>query len=292
MLGTSEYANAIASRNDANGLDPADWDFRGEYYVGPSEEMADAYGHARWDDDIPFANDDLGKCGHCGTPHYHGAVFHNHKTGEWLAIGNVCASQFFEFPSKKAYFEAQAAKAKKCREQREEAERQAAQFLVDRPELVEAFKTEHHIIQDIHGKLRKYGSISEKQADLVLKIAREAAERIAEPKPQPIPEELLEGRHEFKGVVLGFKEQESPFGGSFYHGPNMITKMVFRDDRGFTLYGTAVSTDDGYDKGDRVAFFARVERSDRDKCFGFFSRPTKARTLDTEGSGRNAESAE
>jgi hypothetical protein len=46
-------------------------------------------------------------------------------------------------------------------------------FLADKPELALAFKVEHPTIQDIAGKLERYGSISEKQINFVMSLARE-----------------------------------------------------------------------------------------------------------------------
>jgi len=54
--------------------------------------------------------------------------------------------------------------------------------------------------------------------------------------------------------------------------------MTVRDDRGFTVWGSQPSS--LYPEvGDRIEFTASVERSDRDECFGFFKRPTKARII-------------
>jgi hypothetical protein len=46
-------------------------------------------------------------------------------------------------------------------------------FLADKPELAAAFKVEHPTIQDIAGKLERYGSISKKQINFVMSLARE-----------------------------------------------------------------------------------------------------------------------
>jgi len=46
-------------------------------------------------------------------------------------------------------------------------------FLADKPELALALKVEHPTIQDIAGKLERYGSISEKQIKFVMDLARE-----------------------------------------------------------------------------------------------------------------------
>ena len=98
----------------------------------------------------------------------------------------------------------------------------------------------------------------------------EKAEREANKKP--IPVELVKGqRYTFTGTVVFTKEQEDFYGYS--------TKMLFVDDRGFNLWGTAPSklwdASNESPKGCKIQFDATVEVSDKDECFGFFKRPTK-----------------
>jgi len=245
-------------------LDPADYTLCCEYYCGPNDDIADAYSHEEWPWDCDLTHMDLGDCDHCGTAHFYGAVY-RHTNGDYLAIGNQCAGKFFDFTSRKAYLIARAKRVKVAREKAAEVQAEAEAFVDDHPGLREAFKVDHHIVQDIESKLFKWGSISEKQVELVIKIAKDKA---AEPKREPIPTELLEGRHEFVGVILGFKKKDTKWG--------VVRKMVFLDDRGFTLFGATITTEKGYDRGDRVSFYARVTVSERDNTFGFYTRPSKA----------------
>ena len=143
---------------------------------------------------------------------------------------------------------------------------------------------EHYILCDLACKFRQWHSLSVKQWALAKKIARELdeeARELAEDPPQPIPEDLLEGRHDFEGVVLGFKREP----GYWPTDPDVL-KMVFKDDRGFKLYGTAPAGlfDNGYNtdglKNARVRFAAAVARSRDDETFGFIKRPTKAVVLE------------
>ena len=262
-LGTKKFASAIANRDNMN---PADWDCIGEYYVGGSEEVAEMYGETP---DV-LVGHDLGTCEHCGTHHSHGAGFKNRITGEILAVGRNCAEEFFFFKSTAARKVAQAAKITAQRAQAAEAKADAHNFLQANQGLAEAFLTDHHIVADIKRQLLKKGHISEKQVKLVFKIAADvaarAAEKANEPEPVAIPAELLEGRQRFTGVVLGTKWVESDWGGS--------VKLLIADDRGFKLWGSAPDTADQF-KGAKVAFDARVKASDKDACFGFYSRPTK-----------------
>lgn len=262
-LGTKKFASAITNRDNMN---PADWYCIGEYYVGESEEIAEIYGETP----AVLVGHDLGKCEHCGTIHSHGAGFRNRETGEILAVGRNCAEEFFFFTSTAARKVAQAAKVKAARQAREEARAAAHNFLDSNPGLAEAFETDHHIVADIKRQLIKKGHISEKQVELVFKIARDVAAREAEkanePEPVAIPDELTDGRHRFEGVVLGSKWAENAWGGSL--------KLLIRDNRGFKVWGSAPDECIEF-KGAHVAFTARVKPSDDDPCFGFYSRPTK-----------------
>jgi len=75
-------------------------------------------------------------------------------------------------------------------------------------------------------------------------------------------------RIEFSGKILNTKYQENQFGGSL--------KMLFKDARGFKLWGSVPSK--LLDKeliNLNIKFLATVSVSDKDASFGFFKRPTK-----------------
>lgn len=99
--------------------------------------------------------------------------------------------------------------------------------------------------------------------------AREEAEY--EARKQPIPTELAEGRSTFTGTILAIYTRETEWGDQ--------TKMIFEDDRGFKLSGTAPTPlwKDNSDspRGCHITFDAAVVISDDDACFGFTKRPTK-----------------
>lgn len=100
--------------------------------------------------------------------------------------------------------------------------------------------------------------------------ARQEREQAIHDAAEPVPE--TDARIKFTGTVLAVKWRDNDFGGGY--------KMLFRDDRGFKLWGTALTIDgDIADKGDQVEFMATVEQSDDDAKFGFFKRPTKKRLV-------------
>jgi len=80
------------------------------------------------------------------------------------------------------------------------------------------------------------------------------------------------GKQTVRGIVAGFKDQEGRYG--------TVRKMIVRTAEGWAVY---VSVPAGIDpaRGDTVEFSATLERSDRDPLFGFGSRPTRARIVET-----------
>ena len=102
---------------------------------------------------------------------------------------------------------------------------------------------------------------------------REIAERKARDaeitaNAEPVP---AEGRHTFTGEVLTVREQEGYYGWEY--------KILFRDDRGFKLWGSKPKGH-GIKSGDRIQFDAAVSQSEDDDKFGFFKRPTKVSVLE------------
>jgi hypothetical protein len=149
----------------------------------------------------------------------------------------------------------------------------------------------HYIVSDIKDRLRKYGSISEKQVGLVLKIAREAREREDERKSRDAldaaaPDAPL-GKQTVKGTVISMKSTQSYFGGY----PRTVVKMLVRSDEGWKVWVTVPSSfldipvlnDSGVvtgrtsvGRGDSVLFDATLEPSGDNPKFAFGKRPTKA----------------
>jgi hypothetical protein len=263
---TTDSISKVKALRDT--LDPADFRFCCEYYLGHNPDIADAYGHEHFPDDGP-CHEDMGKCDHCGTCHTYGALYRR-TDGSYFAVGRNCAGKFFDFSSKSAYYLAQAHNVEVNREQRNVALAKAEAFLAGSiAGLADALDFDHHICEQIKGKLYRWGSISDAQVDLVFKIANQPP-REKEPEPVAIPTELTDGRQVFTGVVLGLKWVDSEWGGG--------TKIIFQDDRGFKLWGSRTAN---FEKGNRVSFVARIEISKKDACFGFFSRPTKGKRLDS-----------
>lgn len=138
-------------------------------------------------------------------------------------------------------------------------------------------------LDSVAEKFRRYADLSEKQIAAVERaIIRDTerrdrkAERVAADlaakaagEIEPVPADA--GRIKITGEVISQKTVEGDYGVQF--------KMLVRDDRGFKVWGTEPSSISP-EKGSRVSFMAKVERSKDDEFFGFFSRPTKAEILD------------
>ena len=135
---------------------------------------------------------------------------------------------------------------------------------------------------DIVSRLIKWGDISDKaQAFLATLLDRiERAPEIAAEKAaakalemtdaKPVP--VVEGRVKVMGEVLTVKEQEGLYG--------IQTKMLVKSEAGFKLWGTVPAALVGeVEKGSVVEFAAKIQRSDNDEFFGFFSRPSQAKVI-------------
>lgn len=211
------------------------------------------------------------KCNRCGG------------RGRIEAFGHVYSGVCFSCEGKAGHWstvereERLAKRREKDRERREAkraAEREAKRaeglaFLAEHEGLAEALEAEHRIAQDLKASVLEYGSLSEAQVALAMKIAEQVAEREAQPAS-----EVVEGRGEVTGKILSIKWEDNDFS---YSG-GMVCKIVVADERGFRLYGTAPRAIAGeIEVGSRVAFTATLTA--REAGFGFFKRPTGAKVL-------------
>lgn len=282
--------------------DPSRWNFEGAVYLYTSNneevnemndaimrEMAEMNGVSgrevdffSYEDAIKRVThgsrfDQKGTCDHCGAHFHYGAMYEN-VDGEVAIVGNVCASNKLNLNAHE-YADAKLRALVKRARSKVAADKAEASLAKNRRD---ALNYDHYISRDIRSKFRKYHNCSVKQWALIKKIAREGGERevrIAEEKKNasPIPAELLDGRHTFKGEILSTKFQYSPYGD--------VLKMLVREERGFKLWGTAPNAlwedHSGSVKGMVVQFDATAEVSDDDETFGFYKRPTKVSVVST-----------
>lgn len=137
-------------------------------------------------------------------------------------------------------------------------------------------------ICDIVHKIVQYGEPSEGQARYLHSLLRQIDERPAlEAKRKaeadaalPVPQ--TDKRVKIEGKIISTKTEEGPYG--------TVTKMLVQHADGYRLWGTVPRgmNDEGAKIGDHglkgktVSFVARIQRSEKDSKFGFFSRPTNA----------------
>ena len=269
-----------------------DWDFLGLIYIGGSEEIMNDY---RYDHDETFGNIarvrntnldgdyDLGLitfhanggCAACGTFFAHGAVVHNRVTDDIISIGGICAGTW-GLAKQIGMRAARARKAAANAEIKAAAHGSARNFLAENSGLSDAFEVDHYIVKDIERKLWQYGDLSDKQVELVFKIAREHEERLlaqaaraAQLDAAPV---LAEGRYTIEGRVVSTKTQESIYGTQY--------KMLVQMEDGNRVWGTVPSVIWDIEAGSMVKFDAAVERSNDDDHFGFYKRPTKVQDME------------
>lgn len=227
-----------------------------------------------------------GRCDHCGVSIRYVVVF-QHTGGAYLAVGEQCAAERFELPTKAEWdvkrLRSVAAESRQSIKRRE----QIKAFFVENPDLHECMtyplpEGNHHIVDDMARQLKKKGSLSEKQVALARKLivqqaewdAKRAAEK-ADAKPVP------EGTQVVEGVLVATK-----WAAGYGLYSDDVLKMVVKDDRGFKVFGTVPTSlfDHAPDemKGQRLRFTASLEQSKDDETFGFFKRPRLAEWLTTE----------
>lgn len=223
------------------------------------------------------AHGGTGQCTACGAHFVYGEMWRHEPTGEMIHVGHICGEKYGLLVDRSAFeLEAgrrAAAVATKLLKEQKAAER--AEFLADYPGLEEALKADHYIVADIASRFRQYCSLSEKQVELVLKIA----DRINNPPPAEDHVPAPEGKQTFTGTVVSAKWQESDF--SRYGGCVKITVKVATTNGTWLAWGTAPAAildaeredPDNELKGSTVEITATLTRSDRDQHFCFFKRP-------------------
>lgn len=243
-------------------------------------------------------HDRCGQCAHCGAGLRYVAVMQYGPDHQLLPWGHDCLETLGMLDSKAA---AKLRQLKLARQRRVTAElNQAAveEFQQAEPELfawMQQVRDEGHDFEFVRSVVGQFFSdpvrgLTEGQMRGLRKCFEgwkkyqaKKAEREQEAE-RTDRQEVPNGNQRIKvrGRVLTIDERENDYGWRLV--------MTVEDDKGFRVWGTAPNAiadvlGQHFDKdGDPiyVEFMARVNQSEDDRYFGFFSRPTKARVLEHE----------
>lgn len=250
-----------------------------------------------------------GTCHVCGAHANYLATFYHAKSNRYIEVGETCCWNL-EGGHTRAFREMRKAvtdwnnlkagktKAKKILQEEdleaawdvyEEIEIKRAEFQASTGSADFFIGEEQTIINDIVGKLVKYGSLSEKQLNYVRKLAddittgntrekrkkeREARWEAERASAQPCPS----GRAQIEGVVIKLREPDE-------YAAFPAWKMLLKDNRGFRVWGSVPRALNNLevDRGDKVRFTAILTPSNDDPKFGFYKRPSNAELVEKKG---------
>lgn len=218
-----------------------------------------------------------GTCQCCGANAAYLAVFYHEHHRECIRVGEDCAKKIglkgleaFNSARRKV---SEGKKAMTNKSRAEEALRLAGLSVAW--EMYEGrahYQGEEHIVQDLVGKLVRFGGLSEKQWEFLKSLMyrienREKIEAQREAE-RAFAADCPTGRMEIKGTIISVKTVETPWG--------QAQKMLVKTLEGYTVWGTVPRGIDA-EKGKEVAFTATLEPSKDDKKHGYFSRPSAQR---------------
>jgi hypothetical protein len=220
-----------------------------------------------------------GGCGHCGARLRYVALMTRADVREWLFVGETCLDN--RFSGTKADFDALREDAKARRVQRALAHG-VALLVNENPALMPLLDSNHpamanEFVADIARKLTKYGEISERQQDAVIRAIARQAEWTARDEARAAEKAALvatgvkapTGKVTVTGTVLSTKIQDGYYGTQY--------KMLVQHADGWKVWSTVPAALD-FDnlKGRTITFTATLEPSKDDALFAFAKRPSKA----------------
>lgn len=245
--------------------------------AGPSVELdilhPELRDNAIWPEDIGHEQGQRLRCQVCGQPLLYASEAVHKPTNRGLFIGRECAHQIHGLTGLSTL-------DMKRLKQRLHTRQRFHKLVKDRPRLAPVIEwargsESHYIARDIVSRFGEGRKLSFKQWRLLAKLHRGSLER-AKREAQWAEEKasapaLVEGRQEIEGVILKVDERETDWG--------WVQKITLKMDNANVVWGSLPSAISNCDKGDRVAFTATVQLSDKDEHFGFFKRPSKARVI-------------
>ncbi len=278
-------------------FDPLAYEYVCDVYQGTDEDILAAYdGEMKIFNQIPEGQLFEGNhesnytCDHCGTYFSYGVCFLHKPTGLHVVFGWECAKERVGVSDKSKFQRNRAAQIIRAKRQAKLNDEAVEKFLADGHEDLRGALSgynadQHHILNDMAHKLRKYGDLSEAQVALARKLVDEEKNRAARKAEQAAADAAYEANKTpvvlgrgivIEGTILSAYRKETSYGHTW--------KMIVLDDRQFKVWGTIPSAlmDLVYGKelrGARVRFSATVTGGGDDESFGFFKNPRKAELL-------------
>lgn len=264
---------------------PADYEYVGQECFRPEEwqvvlqERQRIQAHMASTGGRYASVETTGNCMVCGSVNaIYTSLFYHAKSNTYVRMGTDCTENVFRSDFGASIFRKRIQDAREA----QAGKRKAQAILGDlglgaawdhyTSSILDRVPTWHETkASELVGKLVQYGNLSEKQVNflrnLMTSIANAPAVAAKRAEEKALAADCPSGRVQVTGVVLTTKEVESQFG--------WATKMLVKDDRGFTVWGT-MPAGLGAVKGDRVSFYAAIEVAREDPKHGFYKRPTKA----------------
>jgi hypothetical protein len=225
-----------------------------------------------------------GNCGICGASAIWTVLFYHKPSNTYIRTGRDCAdkldlgysdglfNQFHKDVTRGLEFQAGKRKAEAILVEAG-LSRSWSIYLAELSAAQSAAQSgpyEERVTADIVGKLRQYGSISDKAKSYLAVLLTKIDGRAAKLAQQAIDKEAAapcpSGRVMISGKVVSLKTEDDPF--SRYGG--VRTKVLVVADSGFKVWGSRF---ENVEVGQQVMFVATVEVSKNDPKFGFFKRP-------------------
>lgn len=218
-------------------------------------------------------------CDYCGTGIKHVYLIVDSK-GNSFKVGSECVRKTSDrtLVATARTFRRDAARAKRRAEIAEEraawAAAARADTLAQNPDLVDLLKTDHPVVKDMAARFEKFGSLSAKQIDYLRVLKGRAVTNLCD-----VP--ATDKRVDLQGVIASVKAADDYFAGGMSY---KMLVLVTTDAGQYKLWGTVPSvlfignTVETL-RGKTVSFSAKIQRSNKDASFGFFSRPTKAQVI-------------
>ncbi len=222
-----------------------------------------------------------GHCNHCGKAIRWAVEFRHFPTGETVVFGEICADVLSLSDDRTKHelvlLKRRVANLEKKMRLKEERDKNYRFFSLNQPEVVEYLENlydqeKNYFILSLKGQLDRFGMLTTAQVEAFNRVLKQREEAEEKKRNEVVPASpVAEGRHEIEGEVFTVKWQDGFYG--------TTQKMGVKLADGNKVYGTVPNNISHVERGNKVQFVAKVERSDKDEHFGFFSRPAKAQII-------------